>query len=301
VYITDSFGKVYIDLMNATKGIVLAGGKGSRLWPMTTVCSKQLLPVYDKPAIYYPISTLMLTGIRQILIISSPEGIQTINRILGDGSRFGIELSYAEQPAPNGLPEAFIIGEKFIGQDPVIMILGDNFFHGHAITEMLRIEPHEHAKIFLYKVNDPSRYGVAELNEKGRVMSVVEKPTHSHSNLAITGFYYFDASVAERAKRLSSSGRGELEITDLISQYIAEELLSAAVFGRGYVWFDIGTPQALNDASNYVEVIQSRQGISIGSLEEVAWRMGFITDEMLRRIAASMPRCSYKSYLESII
>jgi glucose-1-phosphate thymidylyltransferase len=283
------------------KGIVLAGGSGSRLWPMTAVCNKQLLPIYDKPAIYYPISTLMLIGIRQILIISSPEGIQSIERMLGDGSQLGIELLYAPQYEPKGLPEAFIIGERFIGGDPVIMILGDNFFHGHAITEMLKVEPYERSKIFLYPVNDPGRYGVAELDKEGKVVSVFEKPKKPSSNLAITGFYYFDSSVAERAKRLSPSLRGELEMTDLINQYDADKLLSAVVFGRGYVWFDIGTPQALNNASNYVEVIQSRQGVTIGSLEEVAWRMGFISGEQLKYLITSIPHCKYKNYLESIL
>ncbi len=285
--------------MKFEKGIILAGGTGSRLYPLTLAANKQLLPIYDKPVIYYSLTTLMLAGLKEILIISSPQDLPAIQNLLGTGEQFGIKLSYKIQEKPAGLPEAFIIGKDFINQEPVALILGDNFFHGHGLTDLIFEARRElkGAHIFTYNVEDPSRYGVVTLNEKKEILSIEEKPKNSHSKLAITGLYYFDGTVAAKAKKLKPSARRELEITDLIRAYQAEGKLSMSLLGRGYVWFDVGNPQSLLDASNYVEVIQSRQGIAIASPEEVAWRMGFIDKKQLSRLVQKIPKGHYEKTL----
>jgi glucose-1-phosphate thymidylyltransferase len=289
-------------MMKVKKGIILAGGSGSRLYPLTVAANKQLLPIYDKPVIYYPLTTLMLAGIQDILIISTPRDLPALEGLLGDGSQFGLSLSYVPQEKPNGLPEAFILGEQFIKSDPVAMILGDNFFHGHGLSEAVfdATQNITGAHIFTYTVDDPQRYGIAVLDEEGKVAHIEEKPDRPKSNLAVTGLYYFDGTVSERARKLKPSQRGELEIVDLIKSYVNENKVSVTQLGRGYVWFDGGTPKSLLDASQYVEVIQSRQGINIASPEEVAWRMGFINVDHLRNTLITMPKSKYKDYLSKL-
>lgn len=288
--------------MKVKKGIILAGGTGSRLYPLTVAANKQLLPIYDKPVIYYPLTTLMLGGIRDILIISSPRDLPAIKALLGNGEQFGVKFTYQPQEKPNGLPEAFILGEEFIGNEPVAMILGDNFFHGHGLTETVynSAQHLEGAHIFTYTVEDPSRYGVILMDENEQILDIEEKPINPKSNQAITGLYYFDGTVSQRAKQLRPSQRNELEITDLIKTYIQENLIKATQLGRGYVWFDVGTSQSLLDASSYVQVIQSRQGVAIASPEEVAWRMGFIDRAALREIIQNLPTSKYRHYLDSL-
>lgn len=288
--------------MTVEKGIILAGGTGSRLYPLTIAANKQLLPIYDKPVVYYPLTTLMLAGIRDILIISTPSDLPILENLLGDGKRYGIKLTYQVQQSPAGLPEAFILGESFIDSKSVAMILGDNFFHGHGLSTDLEAAAQnlEGAHIFTYQVEDPSRYGVVILNLDGSIQEIEEKPENPRSNLAITGLYYFDESVSKRARGLSPSARGELEIVDLIRTYVREDRIMMTEFGRGYVWFDAGTPKSLLDASQYVEVIQSRQGYFIASPEEVALRMNFISLNDFTVNISTMPKSKYREYLEKI-
>lgn len=288
--------------MNINKGIILAGGTGSRLYPLTLASNKQLLPIYDKPVIYYPLTTLMLAGIRDVLIISTPHDLPSIKKLLGNGDRFGVKLSYQVQEKPSGLPEAFILGESFINNEPVAMILGDNFFHGHGLPDHLMAAASDltGAHIFTYHVEDPERYGIVVLDEQEKVLNIEEKPTEPKSNLAVTGLYYFDGSVTARAKKLKLSARGEFEIVDLIKSYIDDSTVGVTQFGRGYVWFDAGTPKSLLDASQYVEVIQSRQGVFIASPEEVALHMSFVTTDEFKKNIGSMPNSKYKDYLQKL-
>jgi glucose-1-phosphate thymidylyltransferase len=285
--------------MKITKGIILAGGNGTRLYPLTIAANKQLLPIYDKPVIYYPLTTLMLAGIRDILIISTPRDLPSVQRLLGDGSRFGMRFEYQVQNEARGLPEAFILGKDFINNSPVAMILGDNFFHGQGLSTKVQQTASDlaGANIFTYMVEDASRYGVAVIGDNGQIIDIEEKPLKPRSNMAITGLYYFDGSVSERSQALKPSKRNELEITDLMKSYMREGLLSHTQLGRGYVWFDVGTPHSLLSASNYVEVIQSRQGIAIASPEEVALRMGFIDQSTFEAVCSVLPDGFYKKYL----
>ncbi len=285
--------------MKIAKGIILAGGTGSRLYPLTIASNKQLLPIYDKPAVYYPLTTLMLAGIKEVLIISTPKDITALESLFGDGTAFGMTFSYKVQAEPRGLPEAFILGEEFIEQKPVAMILGDNFFHGHGLAQVIgeASDNLNGAHIFAYPVDDPSRYGVVTFDKNQKVASLEEKPAKPRSNYAVTGLYFFDGHVSEYAKQLKFSQRGETEITDLLKYYLSLKKLDVSVLGRGYVWFDVGTSKSLLDASNYVEVIQSRQGTIIASPEEVAWRMGFIEKEDFLSHVYSLPKSQYQQYL----
>lgn len=284
------------------KGIVLAGGSGTRLYPITKGTSKQLLPVYDKPMIYYPISVLLLAGIRDILIISTPHDLPCFERLLGDGSDYGVHFAYAEQPQPNGLAEAFRIGREFIGTDSVCLVLGDNIFYGQGFTGMLRgavarTEAQQQATIFGYVVPDPERYGVAEVDAEGRVRSIEEKPTAPRSNIAVTGLYFYPNRVVELAASLTPSARGELEITDLNRQFLAEGALHLTQFGRGFAWLDTGTHDSLYEAAAFVRAIENRQAIKIACLEEIAWRQGWISSDELRRLAAPMAAGDYGRYM----
>jgi glucose-1-phosphate thymidylyltransferase len=289
--------------MKIKKGIILAGGSGSRMYPLTIAANKHIFPIYDKPVIYYPLTTLMLAGIQDILVISTPKDLQAIERLLGSGEQFGLKFSYLEQEKPNGLPEAFILGESFIDNNPVAMILGDNFFHGHGLSETVfaPAQKLEGAHIFTYNVEDPERYGIAVLDAEQKILDIEEKPNKPKSNLAITGLYYFDVSVSKRAKSLKPSARGELEIVDLIKNYMVDGTVSVTQLGRGYVWFDTGTPKSLLDVAQYVEVIQSRQGNIIASPEEVAWRMGFIDNKIFETIISRIPKSQYKKYLAELL
>jgi glucose-1-phosphate thymidylyltransferase len=283
------------------KGIVLAGGNGTRLWPLTAVTSKQLLPVYDKPLVYYPISTLMLAGIRDILIIARPEDLQQFKSLLGSGENFGIKIQYQTQERASGIAEAFIIGEKFIGSDSVCLILGDNIFYGQGLGQQLgsiRIE--DEATIFGYEVVDPQRYGVIEIDEFGKPLSIVEKPQSPKSKLAVPGIYFYPSGVVELAKSLSPSSRGELEITDLNLIYLEKRKLSCRILGRGTVWFDTGTIESLNDASNFLRVLEDRQGIKVGIPEEIAYVMNYLDLNELRRILRTYPENDYRNYLEAL-
>lgn len=283
------------------KGIILAGGSGSRLYPVTLGASKQLLPVYDKPMIYYPLSVLMLAGIRNILIITTPEDRSNFVRLLGDGGRWGLDFTYSVQPEPGGLAQAFLIGEEFITRDPCALILGDNLFYGQGLTGLLEeaVRTEQGATIFGYPVTDPQRYGVVEFDDQGRVVSLEEKPDKPRSNYAVVGLYFYDGTVVERARELKPSKRGELEITDLNRHYLEDGLLRAMIFGRGYAWLDTGTHDSLLDASKFVSTIQNRQGFMIACPEEIAWRKGYISTEELLALSKKMKN-TYGQYLTDI-
>jgi len=285
------------------RGIILAGGAGTRLHPLTIAVSKQLMPVYDKPMIYYPLSVLMLAGIRTVLIITTPEDRRQFERLLGDGSRWGLQLEYAVQPTPGGLAEAFLIGEGFIGSDPVCLILGDNIFYGHGFSSRLQaVSARERgATVFGYRVHDPERYGVVELDDSGRAIGLEEKPAAPRSSYAVTGLYFYDSRVVELAKGIKRSSRGELEITDLNRRYLEMGELRVEILGRGFAWLDTGTHASLLEASKFVQIVEARQGFKIASPEEVAWRMGFITDDELHSLAAPLEKSGYGQYLLGLL
>jgi len=286
------------------KGIILAGGSGTRLYPLTMVTSKQLLPIYDKPMIYYPLSTLMLAGIRDILIISTPTDLPNFERLLGDGSRYGVNLSYKVQPSPDGLAQAFTLGEEFIGDEPCAMVLGDNIFYGAGLSERLKAAAdaaqNGQATVFGYYVNDPERFGIVEFDADGRVISVEEKPKQPKSNYAITGLYFYDKRVVELAKQVKPSARGELEITDLNRMYLEDGTLNVQLLGRGYAWLDTGTMDTLVEAAEFVQVIEQRQGIMISAPEEIAYRHGWITREELLKSADTYGKSPYGEHLHRV-
>ena len=284
------------------KGIILAGGSGTRLYPITKGVSKQLLPVYDKPMIYYPLSVLMLSGIKDILVISTPEDLPNFKKLLGDGSNFGINLSYKEQPSPDGLAQAFIIGEEFIGDDDVCLVLGDNIFHGHGLTDMLKharstVEKERKSTVFGYYVNDPERYGVAEFDKNGNVISVEEKPENPKSNYAVVGLYYYTNDVIEVAKGIKPSERGELEITSVNEHYLNEGKLKVELMSRGYAWLDTGTHDSLLEAGSFIQTIEKRQGLKVACLEEIAFEQGFITKDRVIELATPLAKSGYGQYL----
>jgi glucose-1-phosphate thymidylyltransferase len=283
------------------KGIILAGGAGTRLYPATTIVCKQLLPVYDKPMIYYPLSTLMLAGIKEVLIISTPEATPLFEKLLGDGHQLGMKLSYKVQETPNGLAQAFVLGKEFIGNDPVCLILGDNIFHGMGFNLMLRqASEAEGATVFGYYVNDPERFGVVTFDENGKAISIEEKPAHPTSNYAVTGLYFYDNDVIEIAENLKPSARGEYEITDVNKIYLERGKLNVQRLGRGFAWLDTGTHDALQDAAAYVKTVQDRQGLKIACIEEIAWQMGFITKDQMLQAAEAVKKSTYGEYLFEI-
>ena len=285
------------------EGIILAGGSGTRLHPMTLVTSKQLMPVYDKPMIYYPLSTLMLAGIREVLIISTPRDVPSFQALLGDGSQWGMEIQYAVQPSPDGLAQAYIIGADFVGDNPSALILGDNIYYGHGITDLFTsaMSRPEGATVFAYHVNDPERYGVVEFDDRMRALSIEEKPTVPRSNWAVTGLYFYDSNVVEIARDLEPSPRGELEITDVNRIYLERGNLSVEIMGRGYAWLDTGTPDSLLEAAEFVRVLEKRQGFKIACPEEVAFQKGFIDEAALERLAHSLGKSSYGHYLRNVL
>jgi len=288
------------------KGIVLAGGSGTRLYPITKGVSKQLIPIYDKPMVYYPISVLMLAGIREILIISTPYDLPGFKRLLGDGSDYGVHFEYAEQPSPDGLAQAFIIGEKFIGNDSVCLVLGDNIFHGSNFTSLLKnavknAEENQKATVFGYWVNDPERYGVAEFDKQGNCLSIEEKPAHPKSNYAVVGLYFYPNKVVNVAKSIKPSARGELEITTVNQWFLNDKELRVETLGRGFAWLDTGTHDSLSEASTFIEVIEKRQGLKVACLEGIAYRQGWIDEEKMRQLAQPMLKNQYGQYLLKVI
>ncbi|MFT5134199.1 MAG: glucose-1-phosphate thymidylyltransferase [Gammaproteobacteria bacterium] len=284
------------------KGLILAGGTGSRLFPLTRSVSKQLMPIYDKPMIYYPLSTLMLAGIRDIMIITTPDDLPLFQKLLGDGSDWGISLSYAEQKSPRGLADAFIVGEEFIGLDNVTLVLGDNIFYGHDMTKVFKIASSKEngCTVFGYQVKDPKNYGVVEMDKEGNVISLVEKPTHPKSNYAVTGIYFYDNDVVKIAKDIKPSARGELEITDVNIKYLEQDKLYIELLGRGTAWLDTGTHDNLLAASQFIQTIEKRQGLKISCPEEIAYRLGFIDNEQLQKLADNNKNSSYGEYLVQI-
>ncbi|MDE7166517.1 MAG: glucose-1-phosphate thymidylyltransferase RfbA [Bacteroidaceae bacterium] len=288
------------------KGIVLAGGSGTRLYPITKGVSKQMLPIYDKPMVYYPISVLMTAGIREILIISTPYDLPGFRRLLGDGSDFGVHFEYAEQPSPDGLAQAFIIGREFIGDDAACLVLGDNIFHGAGFSKMLHqavetAEQEKKATVFGYRVNDPERYGVAEFDKQGNCLSIEEKPEHPKSSYAVVGLYFYPNKVVNVASRIKPSARGELEITTVNQEFLRDGELKVQTLGRGFAWLDTGTHESLSEASTYIEVLEKRQGLKVGCLEGIAYRNGWITEERLRQVAQPMLKNQYGQYLLKVI
>ncbi len=288
------------------KGIILAGGSGTRLYPVTKGLSKQLLPIYDKPMVYYPLSTLMLAGIREVLVISTPMDLPLFRRMLGDGSDWGIDLSYVEQPSPDGIAQAFLLGEEFIGDDDVCLILGDNIFFGYGFTGMLQkavesVREERMATIFGYYVNDPERYGVAEFDDEGKVLSIEEKPKEPKSNYAVVGLYFYSNDVVEVAKNVKPSARGELEITSVNEEYLRRKRLRMSIMGRGFAWLDTGTHDSFQEAGNFIETVEKRQGLKIACPEEIAWRRGWISDEQLEALAGQLMKNQYGEYLMRLL